>query len=355
MKKISILLLLILTLSFLVGCSKKIDYTSDVSSIATSSEEDKGAVNPITGEYGFQENALGTRPYAVMVSNIKAALPQSGLYSADMCYEVLAEGGITRVMAVFANKNKVPKIGPVRSVRDYYVDLAEGLDAILVHFGGSPKGYSVIKSYGTDDIDGLSTSAAFNQDKSRASQRGREHSFYTESNLLNPITKSKDYKTSRSEYSMFKFVDEDAEADMSSGVTATSITVPFSGYCKATFDYDSKTKKYLKGQFDDKQIDANNDKQLSVKNVFVLYTTVSKIPGDKHGRISVGLESGKGKYISNGQMIDITWEKGEHDEAITFYDTDGRDLKVNRGKSWVCIVPKGNLVINDSPQTEKES
>ena len=328
--------------SSFAGCSKKIAPAPAESS--SQADTKRGAQNPITGEYTLSDKAVNTRPCAIMVSNIKVALPQHGIGSADMCYEVLAEGGITRIMAVFADKDKIPKIGPVRSVRDYYVDLAEGINAVLVHFGGSPKGYEVIKSYGTDDIDGMTASSAFTQDKSLAAAKGREHSFFTNSKLLKPVAKSKGYKSKTSAYTMFDFVPEDSSADMSDGVPAKSVSVSFSGYCTATFNYNKKSKKYLKGEFDEKQIDNNTKKQIAVKNVFVLKTSVSAIAGDKHGRIKVDLSSGSGKYISNGKMIDIKWKKGKHGDMLKYYTKDGEELKINRGKSWVCIIPKNNSV-----------
>lgn len=346
MKKSAFILFICFTLlcASLSGCSQKISLTTSSESSSEAVSSDRGAQNPITGEYNFDESAVGTRPYAIMVSNIKIALPQYGIGSADMCYEVLAEGGITRIMAVFADKSKVAKTGPVRSVRDYYVDLAEGINAILVHFGGSPKGYEVINSYGTDDIDGMTASAAFEQDTALAASKGREHSFFTRSKLLTPVLKNKKYKTSQKDYTMFKFAAENSSANMSEGVKASSVSVSFSGYCTATFEYNKKTKKYLKGQFGEKHIDNNTKKQISVKNVFVLKTSVSQIAGDKSGRIKVDLSSGEGKYISNGKMIDIKWKKGDHDSMLKYYTEDGSELKINRGKSWVCIIPEANSV-----------
>ncbi len=346
MKKSAFILFICFTVlcAMFSGCSKQIALTTSSESSSETSSAERGAQNPITGEYTLDESAVGTRPYAVMVSNIKAALPQYGIGSADMCYEVLAEGGITRIMAVFANKSEVPKTGPVRSVRDYYVDLAEGVNAILVHFGGSPKGYEVISSYGTDDIDGMTSSAAFEQDTALAASKGREHSFFTSSKLLKKVLKDKGYKTSQSSYTMFKFADENSSADMSGGVKAANVSVKFSGYCTATFEYNKKTKKYLKGQFGEKHIDNNTKKQISVKNVFVLNTSIAEIAGDKSGRIRVDLSSGSGKYISNGKMIDITWKKGEHSDSLKYYNSDGSELKINRGKSWVCIISNANSV-----------
>ena len=128
-----------------------------------------------------------------MVSNIKQALPQSGLSSADICYEALAEGGITRIMAVFSDYTELPKTGPVRSARDYYLQLAAPLDTIFVNFGTSTIASDMIRQKNVDNIDGMYYSTlSFTQDKQRAASRGREHSFYIDAQgLQKAIDKAK--------------------------------------------------------------------------------------------------------------------------------------------------------------------
>ena len=114
-------------------------------------------VNPLTGE-GCARDIAQKRPVAVMLNNLKKALPQLGVSQADIIYEAPAEGGITRMLAVFQSVEEVGNIGSVRSARDYYVSLAMGHDALYLHAGGSPGAYAAIKNWGAaafDCVNGL--------------------------------------------------------------------------------------------------------------------------------------------------------------------------------------------------------
>ena len=108
--------------------------------------------NPLTGE-GLNEDISGKRPIAVMFNNLRKALPQIGIAQADVIYEIVAEGGITRMMGVFQNLEGVGDLGSIRSARDYYVSLALGHDAIYIHAGGSPQAYDAFDSWGITHID----------------------------------------------------------------------------------------------------------------------------------------------------------------------------------------------------------
>ena len=114
-------LLLCFTL-LLSGCNKKSDESSTPDE--PSAPEVKVVYNPLTGEPGYDEGLLNTRPMSVMVSNIKVALPQYGLDSADICYEMETEGGITRIMAIFSDYKSMPKVGPVRSARHPFIEFS---------------------------------------------------------------------------------------------------------------------------------------------------------------------------------------------------------------------------------------
>ena len=181
----AILLCLGMTAGMLGGCSMAGETDEEISSMMPepSSEvsepesqlesepeepEDTGPRNPLTGETGFSESAVGLRPVTVMINNIGQALPQRGLAAADVIFEAVVEGGITRMMGVYADIDQIPYVGPVRSARHYYVSFSEGLNAIYTHFGGSPTAYDYISSYAVDDVDGQYCTSAFYQDTWRA-------------------------------------------------------------------------------------------------------------------------------------------------------------------------------------------
>jgi len=141
MKKISALLLVFCMLLCFAACKGN----SSTSSGDIAGNESIGEFNPLSGEYNLSKDAVGKRPVGIMVNNIKISLPQRGISQADLCYEVLAEGGITRILALFPDINKIPDTGSVRSARDYYIDLAVSHNSIFVHFGGSPTALKTIK------------------------------------------------------------------------------------------------------------------------------------------------------------------------------------------------------------------
>ena len=131
-----------------------------------------------------------TRPYAVMINNNHAAWPQCGLQDAYLVYEIISEGGITRMMALYKDKNTA-KIGSIRSARHYFIDYAEENDAIFVHWGGSPQAYSRIYS-GIDDIDGIALEGTvFFRDKTL--NRDYEHTGFTSMENVKEYAESKGY------------------------------------------------------------------------------------------------------------------------------------------------------------------
>ena len=116
-------------------------------------------VNPLTGLPIGGEATANQRPVAIMLNNIKEALPQQGNSQADILYEVLAEGGITRMLGVYQSMEGVGEVGSVRSARPYYLELALGLDAIYLHAGGSDEAYADIKAWDVTALDCVRTTA----------------------------------------------------------------------------------------------------------------------------------------------------------------------------------------------------
>lgn len=322
-------------LTLLAGCNGGGD-SSESSDSSSESSSALGAINPLTGEEGF--TAAGKRPVAVMVSNIKQSLPQWGISDADIVYEAVTEGGITRLMCMFSDPDAIPKVGPVRSVREYYPQFSEPFHALFIHFGGSNTGYAALKEYNIEDIDGMVFSGtSFLQDKERVNSGvGREHTFYTSSDLLKPAIDKKGFSMSGTTPNAFNFVKPGDTATLSDG-TADKATVRFSGYTTATFEYDKATSKYLKSQYGGKHIDANNQKQVAVDNVVILYSPTSVI--DSY-LTRYDLTSGDGYYLSKGQVQKINWSKGDYNKMFKLTDEEGNAVSFNTGKTWVCVVPK---------------
>lgn len=356
MKKVFGLFFAVIMLS-LAGCGEGspipdgVTSKSENSSASASVSSEQAAKkdqnrNPLTGEYNLKDRAVGKRPVSVMVNNIKKAWPQYGLGSADICYEIVVEGGITRIMAVFADYQSMPKVGSVRSVRHYFTDCSYPLNTLFVHWGGSDPGYNAIKVRGINNIDGMSLyNTAFLRDNQLKNQKGQEFSNFTSGELVQKGIDKKKYDVNGKTDPGFKF---SPDGNIKGDAAAAAVTVKFSGYATAYFDYDAQSGKYLKSEaltsksnkldYKEKQIDQNNGKQIAVDNVFVLFADIHLYQGsDKLMDVEYN-KGGSGYYISGGTRTDIKWSKASYKSPFQFKKSDGGELLVNPGKSWVCIV-----------------
>lgn len=293
-------------------------------------------LNPLTGLSGFCETAVGKRPVTVMVNNIAQALPHRGLSKADIVYEVVVEGGITRMMAVFADQDHIPYVGPVRSARHYYVDLALPYDPIFVHFGGSPAGYERIKTTGIDHVDGMAYSESFYQDKQRARNKGREHSYFISSEEIGPIMQKAGISGDGDAKAPFAFSDQEI---IPASQDAHEVYVPFSGSASSGFSYNRSTGLYSKQRNGEDHMDGDTNKVLQYENILILYTNIGSYNGEAYRR-DVALSSGNGYYITNGGKEPIQWKKGNPSAQFSFVKENGEALSVNPGKTYICIVGK---------------
>lgn len=293
-------------------------------------------LNALTGLPLNHPKDAGTRPVAIMINNLKAATPQTGITSADLFFEMVVEGGITRMMAVFADVKDVPEIGAIRSLRHDYIDFAGSLDAVVVHFGGSDIAYSQLRSQGTPHIDGMTSSALW-RDAVWARTRGSVHSVKTSGKKLAAAIQSAGLRTTSKNGSklLFKFQPDEVLV-AAAGKKATKVTVPFSNYVTAVFKYEAASGLYTKSQFGSLQIDEANDQPLRFANVLLLKTSI--YVADSRGHMDANLTSGKGYYIAGGKIESITWKKGSTKAKFVFKRSDGSTLALNRGKTYIGIV-----------------
>lgn len=308
-----------------------------------------GVANPLTGEYGFDEEQLGVRPIAIMVNNAPPARPQWGLCSADIVFEGLVEGGATRMMWVYADVNDIPKVGSIRSARHDFVELAEGLDAQFVHWGGSDLAYSAMRSRDVDNIDGIRYEGKyFLRDQSR--NVSSEHRGYTTGEKIAQAISDLDRRTElRSGYrEPFAFARPDEPRTLSGGA-CQSVSFEFSQSSSYdhTFQYDPAEHLYY-NNIGGKPMCQDGGEQMAVTNVILLYCSVRNT-GDSSGHMEMGLSSGSGVYISNGTYEPIQWEKGDPDDPLKLKSVSGGELVLNAGKSYIGLVPtykQENVVIS---------
>lgn len=289
------------------------------------------------------ENEADTtkRPVAIMINNIKKALPQYGISEASIVFEALAEGGITRLLAVFEDVSDVGQIGTVRSSRPIYIDLAESIDAVYIHFGASPEAYSRLANDDIDSYDFIEGkyNSLYWRDSDRIKTSGYEHSAFTSGDKIADKLSSDGVRMTRSSNygSMFNF----SETIPSYGVKdATNISAVFSSYKTGTYTYDDELGLYRIGQYGTKHVDAGTGSQIAFKNVFILRMNSKIIPGDAAGRLrfdSTG--EGSGYYFVNGEKREITWKRASQAAPFKFYDGSGAELEVFPGDSYIAIVP----------------
>lgn len=296
--------------------------------------------NPLTG-LELRADAIGKRPIAVMVENSPKARPQWGLSSPDIVLEGVAEGGITRMMWLYADIADMPKVGPTRSARHDYVELAEGFDAVYVHFGGSVYAYDTLKKDKVDDVDGTASGEYFARDKSR--NVATEHTAYTTGEKIQKAIADKNLRTNinQSHASPFRF---SAEKRTLPGGTCNSVTAVFSDSYKHTFKYDAAAGVYANYMNTSEMKDADGT-TMKVANVLILYTGISGVPGSDKGHVDWDLSGGNGVYISNGTYQNIKWAKGTASTPtamLQLTDESGAELQLNKGKMWIGFVPASN-------------
>lgn len=365
---ISLLLAAVLICTCFYGCGKKEEepsVTDESTTAAQAAEEettepleieqtiptdpDKDAegnyINRLTGLYDVSEEASGKRPMAVMISNIKAALPQYGISDADILYEIVVEGGITRMMGVYADYTSVPEICSVRSCRYYYPIFAKSYDAVYFCFG-SNKLLGEPQLAKTDHFDGnKGYDRLFARDKERQKTYPTEHTAYLKGteipSALEHYKMRTDYAEGR-DVNAFLFASEGIEAK---GVdTCKKVVLNYSKSYYSTFDYNEETGTYYKLHSGNAHKDQRSGEQLNFTNVFVLQTDISVY--DKSGIMEVDWQGGNGYYITKGTVQTITWEKPTEDSEIKFYAADGSELTVNRGKSYIGVISEGKTTIS---------
>lgn len=295
----------------------------------------------LTGLWMNQEEAK-KRPVAVMLNNIKVANPQSGISDVQILYEALAEGGITRFLGLFdlsvMNSKTEQRIGSVRSARHYFVSIADEYNAIFLHYGQTPYAIKKINALGIDTINGMGGAgeAAFYRDKTI---KAPHNAFTTKNGILDAI-KAYKYKTDYSDdfEGHFKFYDTDTTLD--SQETVETVKLGFTNSYIPFFEFKENEQLYYRSQFGGPHIDANNQQQLSFKNIIVQFVKEWDI--DKNGYQTMDLEdaSGTGFYITNGKKVDITWKKNEATKKMRYYDLNGSELVINTGKTYIALFPK---------------
>lgn len=281
------------------------------------------------------------RPIAVMIDNHSDAWPQAGLQKAYMVYEIVVEGGETRLMALFKGVD-VPKIGPVRSARHYFLDYAMENDAIYTHFGESPQADSDIKKYTINEIDGIAEDGTT---FTRVKDKAAPHNAVTSIEKLITSAKNKKYRITSTQESVLNYVTD--EVNLEEGQGAVSVTIPHSQLQTVKYVYDEENKVYQRYARGKKQTDWDSKETITTKNIIITfcdnYTLQDKENKGRQGIKNIGTFDGY--YITNGKAIKIKCVKNEREEQTVYQDLEGNEIKVNDGNTFVNICPTDAKVV----------
>ena len=331
---VKVLIAILVVLIIVAGVVLAYKITQDKNNTETiSGEENKETV--VEEEKTVQIFSGNDRPFAVMIDNHSDAWPQSGLNQAYMVYEIIVEGGETRLMALFKGAD-LEKIGPVRSARHYFIDYAMENDAIYVHFGQSPQAQSDIKKYSIDDINGIAEDGTTFW---RVKDKYAPHNAVTSTEKLLESTKSKNYRTTSTEESVLNYVVD--EVNLEEGLAADTITIPHSDLQTVTYEYDKENKVYVRYARGEEQTDWDTDEPVTTKNIIITfcnnYTLSDSENKGRQGLRNIGTFDGY--YITNGRAIQIQCIKNARDEKTIYQDMNGKEIQVNDGNTFVNICP----------------
>lgn len=286
------------------------------------------------------------RPVAIVIDNLSAAVPQSGLSRADILIECMVEGKITRLVMI-TNKYYANEVwGPVRSTRDYLVSLSRSFgNVLMIGAGFSPTGEKLIKDNSYDYLDGVHDKYAltgFFRDPARYNESGYEHSLMITGQGIKALAGVNDIAVTGS-YGKAPFSYSNDRGLMSGAGSGTAdyAIVNYSDFQKVQFVYSRSNQSYYRYQFGSRaHVDAENGEQLNFENVLILFAKHDDIPGDEAGRITVETTgSGSGYYVTRGRYIPITWQRAGIDSPFTFATASGGGLTFTPGKTMICVCP----------------
>ncbi|MEG1989975.1 MAG: DUF3048 domain-containing protein [Clostridia bacterium] len=285
------------------------------------------------------------RPIAISIDNEKPAWPHSGLQDAYMIYEMIIEGGESRMLALFKNKT-TSKIGPIRSARHYFVHYAMENDAIFAHFGWSPKAESTINKYKVNNINGL-------YDEYYWRVGGGYHNAFSSINNIKETANDKKYILSGNDNPIYKYSIE--EYNFKEGVEITNLKIKYSDLHNVSYVYDKNDKVFYRSMRGIKDIDRETKKQYYAKNIVIMYVKNYNLPDvETKGRQELAnIGMGEGYYLTNGKYIKITWKKETEKSRTLWLDENGEEIILNDGLTFVQLAPSAYKVDFTLPVVDK--
>jgi len=285
--------------------------------------------SPLTGFEVADQAATSQAVTAVMIENSPDARPQSGLQNSGVIFEAVAEGGITRFLVLY-QEQKPQLIGPVRSVRIYYVDWLAAFNASVAHIGGSAAALAEVRNGNYRDIDQFFNSSAYY----RASDRYAPHNVYTTSALLDELNVSKGYTTSE----FTGFTRKDSKAATVPTATSINMTISSSLY-NPSYVYNTTTNTYDRSLGGQPHVDRESGR-ISPRVVIAMDVIQSTVLQDGNRESINAVGSGKATIFQDGTVQEVTWSKASKTEQLKFTDAAGKDVPLARGQTWISALPQ---------------
>lgn len=282
----------------------------------------------LTGEEVASKEAVTAPTTAIMIENSPDARPQSGLKDAEVVYEAIAEGGITRFLAIYQNK-KPSLVGPVRSLRMYYVDWLAPYNASVAHVGGSQNALNEIRNGNYRDIDQFFNDGTY----WRATDRYAPHNVYTSFKNIDALNEARGYTSSQ--FVSFPRTDGKPAEEPN----ARNISINFSSELYNTsYIYSKKNNRYLRSVGGV----AHNDReagQITPSVIIALRVTMQHVLEDGYREQITTTGSGSAVLFQNGTAKEVTWKKADRAAPLLLFDEDGKEVPLVRGQTWIAAVP----------------
>lgn len=340
--------------------------TNDAGEVETN--EPKTESCPLNGEMltkTHKDKWEKRRPLAMMVENSTDARPQSGLNSADIIYEAVAEGGITRFMAMYFCHD-APYIGPVRSARVYYIELLQqyGASPLYGHVGGANTPGPAdalglirkLKWAGYNDLNQFAVPFPYYyRDYDRLPDRATEHTVYTSTKKIWEYAEKKRKLTASDAkgvtwdtgFKPWTFIDDAPTTTP----TASSVKFHFWDNNKGDFEviwnYDQATNSYKRTNGGSPHLDKNTGKPLTAKNIAIMLTPETFVnDGYEAGRHMMYKTVGAGKALvfQNGEVKEGNWRRSKVTDRLEFIEKSGKMINMVKGKVFVELLPATNKV-----------
>lgn len=276
------------------------------------------------------ENEISSRPF------------HEGLSDAQIVYEALAEGGITRFFAIF-DPDYEKKIGPVRSARPYFIDFAHEYESIFAHVGGSDEALKRLRKEKIFDVEQF----LYEKDKKyfwreNVGKTALEHTMFTSGKALQQIIKEKVWqRTGTTSHPLLIRSEQSSELNIAPAATKISIDFGFPTY-SVQYEYDAAMDKYWRFQAKKPHIDHGNEQQI-VAAAVIIQRVKAQPKGDSKGHIAIKtIDEGEAVIFQKGRVIKGTWQKKSLEKPTEFFDENGRQIYFSEGPIWVEVLPLNN-------------